>query len=201
MSGRRHEMDSIGESYEVFAESVLSRIASLTRIGTKQDFGTDTYCLPRISEGTRMEAVTELCLLQIKGGSSPLDYGGIKKQKWQSHEFEWLKNLWAPLYLATVDLEYRKVNLFSLWPIWWVMWKSDAPFKIVCSWRESVRATYDYSEPTKKKSKAGLSYGDGYVWKIDLGCPILQLSHKNLNDKGFRNRVVKIFRQWIRVDR
>jgi hypothetical protein len=69
--------DSIGESYEVFAESVLSRIATLTRIGTRQDFGTDTYCQPRIAIGGRLETVTELCLLQVKGGSSPLEYGGI----------------------------------------------------------------------------------------------------------------------------
>ena len=122
MAGRRHEMNSIGESYEVFAESVLSRIATLTRIGTKQDFGTDTYCLPRVRAGERMETVTELCLLQVKGGRSPLEYGGLDRNgQWKGHELEWLKTLWAPLYLATVDAQYQRVDLFSLWPIWWVM--------------------------------------------------------------------------------
>src|SRR6266542_5844062 len=117
MAGRRLDVDSIGESYEVFAESVLSRIATLTRIGTKQDFGTDTYCQPRVAIGARMEAVTELCLLQVKGGSSPLVYGGVDDAgQWKGYEFEWLKNLWAPLYLATVDPQYQRVDLFSLWP-------------------------------------------------------------------------------------
>src|SRR5712691_8091540 len=109
MAGRRHEMNSIGESYEVFAESVLSRIATLTRIGTKQDFGTDTYCLPRVRAGERMERVTELCLLQVKGGRSPLEYGGLDRNgKCKGHELEWLKTLWAPLYLATVDAQYQR---------------------------------------------------------------------------------------------
>jgi hypothetical protein len=44
-----------------------------------------------------METVTELCLLQVKGRSSPLEYGGLAKGVWKSHEFAWLKSLWAPL--------------------------------------------------------------------------------------------------------
>ncbi len=133
MAGRRHEMDSIGESYELFTESVLSRIATLTRIGTKNDFGTDTYCQPRVATGARMETVTELCLLQVKGGRSLLEYGGVDGNgEWRGYEFRWLKNLWAPLYLATVDAEYQKVDLFSLWAIWWVFWQCGTPFKVVC---------------------------------------------------------------------
>jgi hypothetical protein len=54
MPGRRLEADSIGESYEVFAETVLSRIATLTRIGPKRDFGTDTL-LPTARSGRRAD--------------------------------------------------------------------------------------------------------------------------------------------------
>src|SRR5438132_3931507 len=101
MAGRRLDVDSIGESYEVFAESVLSRIATITRIGTKQDFGTDTYCQPRVRTGVRLETVSELCLLQVKGGTSPLGYGGLDaRDQWKGYEFDWLANLWAPLFLA-----------------------------------------------------------------------------------------------------
>lgn len=128
MAGRRHEMDSIGDSYEIFAESVLSRIASLTRIGAKNDFGTDIYCQPRVQADSRTETVTELCLLQIKGGSSRLEYGGIDARGvWKQHEFEWLRDLWAPLYLVRVDAEYHKLNVYSLWPIWWVLCSAAHP--------------------------------------------------------------------------
>jgi hypothetical protein len=145
MAGQRLAIDSIGESYEVFAESLLNRIATLTRIGTKQDFGTDTYCQPRVKTGERIETVTELCLLQTKGGTSPLMYGGLQDGKWKGHEFDWLKRLWAPLYLAHVDSDYEHVDLYSLWPIWWVLWQSGTPFKIVCTWKEVTGTVHDYS--------------------------------------------------------
>lgn len=201
MAGRRHEMDSIGESYEVFAESVLSRIAALTRVGTKTDFGTDTYCQPRIGAGSRMESVTELCLLQVKGGGSRLVYGGFEKGVWKGHEIDWLKSVWAPLYLATVDAEYQRVDLFSLWPIWWVMWQCDTPFKLVCSWREPAESAYEYSHPVKKAADAGSTHGDGHTWEVELGPPLLSLTHQNLNDDRYRNHVVEILRYWISVDR
>jgi hypothetical protein len=202
MAGRRLDVDSIGESYEVFAESVLSRIATLTRIGTKQDFGTDTYCQPRVAIGAHLEAVTELCLLQVKGGSSPLGYGGVDASgQWKGYEFDWLKNLWAPLYLATVDPQYQKVDVFSLWPIWWVMWQCGTPFRIVFSWREATASAYTFSQPTREPTSGRAGMGDGHTWALDLGPPLLQLTHQNLNDDSFRNQAVEIFRYWIRIDR
>jgi hypothetical protein len=202
MAGRRLDVDSIGESYEVFAESVLSRIATLTRIGTKQDFGTDTYCEPRVAVGARMEAVTELCLLQVKGGSSPLVYGGVDGAgQWKGYEFEWLKNLWAPLYLAAVDAEYQRVDLFSLWPTWWLMWQCGTPFKIVFSRRDATTSAYTWTQPTSELAASSAGMGDGHTWTIDLGPPLLRLTHQHLNDDSFRNRAVEIFRYWIQADR
>ncbi|MCX7418398.1 MAG: hypothetical protein NT013_02530 [Planctomycetia bacterium] len=202
MVGHRHEMDSIGDSYESFAESVLSRIAALTRIGVKTDFGTDMYCQPRIKSGDRMEAITELCLLQVKGGTPRLEYGGVDASgKWKDHEFEWLKNLWAPLFLATVDAKYEKVDVFSLWPIWWVLWQCGTPFKIVCTWRDDVESPYEFAQPTKETVLAGPMHGDGQKWIVDLGAPILRLTHQSLNTEEFRNRAIEVLRYWIQVDR
>jgi len=202
MAGRRLDTDSIGESYEVFAESVLARIATLTRIGTKQDFGTDTYCLPRVKVDARMETVTELCLLQVKGGSSPLQYGGLDRNgQWKGYEFEWLKSLWAPLYLARIDPHHQMVELFSLWPIWWAMWQCGTPFKIEFSFKDATQTDYTFSQPVKQPAKAGAGMGDGHTWTIDLGPPFLQLTHPNLNNDSFRDEAVEIFRYWIQVDR
>ena len=201
MSGRRLDTDSIGESYEVFAESLLNRIATLTRIGTKQDFGTDTYCQPRVAIGQRMEAVTELCLLQVKGGSSPLVYGGLQANAWAAHEFDWLKNLWAPLYLVHVDSVYQRVDLYSLWAIWWVLWQAGTPFKLICKWREPSESVHDYCAPTSEPDPTGVGCGDGQIWRVDLGTPILSLTHQSLNDQEFRERVANLFRYWIQVDR
>lgn len=202
MAGRRLDVDSIGESYEVFAQSLLGRIATLTRIGMKEDFGTDTYCQPRISITARTEAVTELCLLQVKGGNSPLTYGGIdNKQEWKGYEFEWLKNLWAPLYVAKVDYNYQKVDLYSLWPVWWVMWQCGSPFKVTFSFGDASESQHTFSHPSKDAAADAVGMGDGHIWAVDLGPPFLRLTHEQLNNESFRNQAVEIFRFWIQVDR
>jgi hypothetical protein len=202
MAGRRLDVDSIGESYEVFADSLLSRIATLTRIGTKQDFGTDIYCQPRVNAGARMETVTELCLLQVKGGSSKLTYGGgDRNNEWKLYEFEWLKSLWAPLYLARVDEQYQRVDLFSLWPIWWVLWQCDTPFMLVFTESKEVDTEHTFTQPTKEPTIEGAKAGDGHTWTIQLGPPLLRLTHQNLNDDGFRSKAVDVLRRWILTDR
>lgn len=200
--GDRHRIDSLGESYEVFAESILNRFATLTRIGAKQDYGTDMYCHPRIDTGSRTETVTELCMLQVNGGSASLQYGGRDKHGiWKIREFDWLKSLWAPIYLVQVDGEYREANIYSLWPIWWVLWQSPVPFKITFLTREATTTPHDCVHPTSKPSSSDEGDGDGQIWTIDLGPPILQLTHQRLNDDSFRTQAVEIFRHWIRVDR
>jgi hypothetical protein len=201
MAGRRLDRDSLGESYEVFAESLLNRIATLTRIGTKQDFGTDTYCQPRIGISERTETVTELCLLQVKGGSSRLVYGGVEDKVWKGYEFEWLKGLWAPLYLVHVDKQYRRADLYSLWPIWWVLWQAGTPFKVICKWTEPSDSVHDYCPPTSEPAPEAVGFGDGRIWRVDLGTPLLSLTHQLLNDTTVRNHLVNLFRYWIRVDR
>jgi hypothetical protein len=188
-------MDSIGESYERFAESMLGRIASLTHIGAKQDFGTDLYCLPRVDVGERMESVTELCLLQVKGGSSPFSFRGTSQRGPAQHEIDWLKSLWAPLYLVRVDESYERVDVFSTWAIWWAVWQDRAPLGITCTWGDSSDTPISVPDPEPTRE------GGVTTWSVDLGPPFLRLTHAALNDPAFEAKAVTIFRRWIQVDR
>lgn len=132
MSGQRHVMDSIGNTYEDFAEFLMGRFTATIRVPGKKDFGIDFYCLPRLSNGSRTETAVELCSLQIKGGKSELAYGGLNdRHEWKAHEFDWLRSLTAPLYLVRVDAGCSTVDLFSLWPVWWVFLQAGNPFRIV----------------------------------------------------------------------
>ena len=202
MAGNRHRMDSLGASYEAFAHSVLGRVASLTQVETKQDFGIDTYCQPRLSDGSQTESVGELCLLQIKGGAAPLAYGGLDQNgRWKSHEIHWLRSLWAPLFLAVVDREYRAVELFSLWQVWWVNCMSAAPFQIKCSW-DNAGARRDFVSAAGTISPvAEPEMGDRLSWTVPLGPPLLRLTHEALNDVAFATSAVKTLRAWIAIDR
>src|SRR6266581_3351494 len=103
MPGRRHKLDSTGAAYQKFAESLLVRIAAMTPVPQEHDFGNDFFCEPRIPISKTTETVLSLCLIQVKGGSATLEYGGLDDEKWARHELIWLKSLASPLFLAHVN--------------------------------------------------------------------------------------------------
>src|SRR5436190_1155345 len=124
MSGRRLDTDSIGDNYENCVQHLLGGIATLVRVPRERDFGIDFYCQPRIPVGPRTETVTELCAIQVKGGSADLFFGGLKKTgdkfEWPEFAFTWLKSLATPLFLAQVSRDNTTIDLYSVWWLWWI---------------------------------------------------------------------------------
>jgi hypothetical protein len=203
MSGRRHRIDSIGNSYEDHVAALIGRMASLVKVPREQDYGVDFFCLPRVPAGATTETVSELSSLQVKGGQAKLVYGGLDDRgNWREYEFAWLRSLATPLHLARVDSEFRSVELFSIWPLWWIFWRQSVPpFEVVFSVESPLAEYSDWQEPKPTRSSQGAGKGDGTTWAINLGPPFLQLTNDNLNDSDFREQAVAILRERITTDR
>lgn len=201
MSGRRNLMDSTGAAYEDCAASLIGRIASLVKVPREKDFGIDFYCQPRIADGAQTETVAELCSLQVKGGRQKLEYGGLNRRgEWKQYEFAWLGSLAAPLYLARVRADCTAVELFSLWPLWWIFWNC-APFKVVLAPRPAAIGLYRWQPPQASPDPSGANKGDGMRWTVDLGPPFLLLRDEDVNKPEFCKRAVAVLRTWIGQDR
>lgn len=202
MSGQRNVMDSTGETYETLADHLVGRFASTIRVSRQQDYGIDLYCLPRVPTGPRTQTAIELGSVQVRGGASDLVYGGLNgRGEWKGHEFDWLRGLTVPLYLARVDAACSTVNLFSLWPIWWVFLHAGNPFKIVFTTEPASSEIYKWRSPEALADKDGAGIGDGLRWNVNLGAPFLQLTGDNLGDAAFRDQASAILQTWIKGDR
>lgn len=200
MPGRQHRMASRGGSYEDLAQALLGRIASLVRVPRRQDFGIDFYCQPRFPSDQEMEAVGDLCSIQVKGGSRPLTFGGNKRGQWREYHFEWLKSLATPLFLAIVDPHFEAVELYSLWPLWYVFWSTSTPFSVMCITRPSMSSPYVWQPPAGRANPNALGKGDGQQWEIDLGPPFLRLTSEALNDDTFRYQALNSLTTFITYD-
>src|SRR5437899_10778980 len=116
MSGRRHVMDSAGDSYEDCAAHLLGRIASMIHVPGKKDCGADFYFQPRVQLTEHTETVTELGSIQVKGGDEELSFGGLNdKNQWREYEFIWPTSQATPLDLARVAPTDPSVELFAVW--------------------------------------------------------------------------------------
>lgn len=203
MSGRRHVMDSAGDSYEDFAAHLLGRIASMIRVPGKKDFGVDFYFQPRVQLTKHTETVTELGSIQVKGGGEEMSFGGLnEKKQWREYEFVWLKSQATPLYLARVDANHMSVELFSIWPIWRIFWpQAPNPFKVVFITAAAGDESFVWQNPQPTPDERGKRHGDGQRWTVHLGPPFLRLTNDALNDPEFRLQAVDILRTWIAHDR
>jgi len=201
MPGRRHVMDGIGRRYEKAVDTLMSPLASMVSVPREEDFGIDFYCQPKISIGARVETVTELAAIQVKGGDETLSYGGVDERgDWRKHEFAWLTSLAVPLYLAQVSRDCRIVELFSLAPLWRLFIGQNLyPFEVTFSTQPASKANgWTEMPPTRRP---GENWGDGQRSTLDLGPPILGLSVDDPNDDDFRRNMVKVLRTWIGQDR
>jgi hypothetical protein len=201
MSGRRNVMDSAGSTYEDCANLFIGRIASLVRVPREKDFGVDFYCEPRNPTGPHTETVAGLGSLQVKGGSAKFEYGGLDANgNWRDYEFAWLRSLATPLYLVRVDEQLSAVELFSIWPLWWIFWRQAVlPFQVVFTTEEPGAFVWRDPEPSSHPNGAGK--GDGMLWTVHLGPPFLRLTQTDLNNTIFRQHAVAILRTWITYDR
>jgi hypothetical protein len=203
MAGRRNILDSIGGTYEACVQLFVGRIATLVPVPRDKDFGIDFYCQPRVPTGPRTETLAELSSLQVKGGEAELAYGGKNERgEWQEFEFTWLKSLATPLFLARVPRDCSAVELFSIWPLWWIFWRQHpSPFEVVFTTQPAGTGPNAWHEPQGEAIPDGAGHGDGMRWTIDLGPPFLRLTAEELNDHAFRQRAVATLRTWIACDR
>lgn len=193
-------MDSLG-TYEDCAKFLVGQIATLVPVPREKDFGIDFYCQPRVPDGPRTEIVTELCALQIKGGTETLAYGGLdRKGMWREYEFAWLRSLATPLYLVRVEAGCKAVALFSLWPMWLVFWQQvPHPFQVVFT--TDPPGTSEWRDPHASSQADASDHGDGKRWTVNLGPPFLRLVGESFDDPRFYQHAVAILRTRIVYDR
>jgi hypothetical protein len=202
MPGQQHRIAVSGSKNEDVAQQIIGRIASYSKIPREHDYGIDFYYQVRVPSGPSTYTVNELFALQVKGQGDLL-FGRVEKGTWKSHEIQWLRALAVPLYLVQVDPSLTAIELFSLGPIWRVLWQTQ-PFQLKCITRAATNVPYDLQEASKEpipESNQHAPVHDQHRWTIDLGPPFLRLSNVDMNDPTFHANAIDLLKKWLHLDR
>jgi len=199
MPGRRADFDISGGQNETAAKDLIGRLSAPIQVPREGDFGIDFFCQLFKTGGAKSTDVNDLFALQVKGLDEKLRYGGVRDDQWRSYEIEWLRTLTVPMFLARVDRDSPRIDLYCLGGIWRVLWENDQPFEIVC---ETSRATADhYAGLAPSKSSAGVAHGDQQTWDVKLGPPFLSFDHRQLGQPGFVANARELLRTYIALER
>jgi hypothetical protein len=203
MPGRRHDIDSIGATYQDCAKLFLGRLSSVAEVPQPHDYGIDLFCQPRSALGKSSTTVHETYGVQVKGGRAVLEYGGVDRRKqYRKHEFDWLRAQTIPLYLLRVGSDLRTVDFHSIYPVWFVLAQRPYPGRIVCSPGQVSDVPFDVLANAAREAQFTSGAGhDGKTWTVDLGPPFLRLTLANLSDDAFIGRAAERLPTWIQMDR
>jgi hypothetical protein len=107
-------------------------------------------------------------LEQLLGRAASMGWGVVKfHSQWRFYEIEWLRTLAVPFVLGRVDPEQARLDLYSLGPVWRVLWQTATPFEIRCLTEPCSSQAHDRSEATH--DLVSTKFGDSRSWSVRLG--------------------------------
>lgn len=199
MTGRQAKVAVRGGQNENAAAHLINKLAGPIKVPREQDFGIDFFCQLYAHGGARSVYSDELFALQVKGGPDPLRYGGVRDGEWRPYEIAWLKSVMVPFFLARVHENPTALELYSMGPVWRVLLKSESPFEIRCVTEPTSSAVMERKEATAQQSQQ--AHGDGVIWSVPLGPPLLNLTDAYLADPSFVANARYVLKQQIAIER
>jgi hypothetical protein len=199
MSGKQAEFVALGAQNEADAHSLIGRLCAPVKVPREHDFGVDFFCQLYTRAGTKSVTVDDIFTLQVKGMTESLHFGGVRDGRWHDYEIVWLKTLSTPFFLARVEASGPTLDVYSVAPLWRVLWQSGAPFEITCTTEPASQVEHQRTAITWTDS-AG-PHGDQRSWLVPLGVPFLRLTHADLADRALKEQATARLREHIQLER
>jgi len=202
MPGRRLHSFHEGDRSEYLLTFFLSSIAAVTSVPRQEDYGLDLLCALTRQEGHSLYIEKEFAIQAKSASEEYISYGGFDKDgTWKKWEIEWLYRQTHPLFIASVDRNRWKVQLFTTARRWFARFLSGWPFEVRLSLEESLETgnTERFLNEVTEKSKSDM--GDRKCWTVPLGKPIVALDVQQLEDSNFRKEIYDCIDRWIDLER
>jgi hypothetical protein len=197
MPGQQANFAIEGDRYEITVQNILMSILSMVNIPRQRDFGIDFYCSVLLRSGNFAQTTRDLFALQVGGRSKPITYGGLRNGIPCQYEIDWLKSLTIPIFHARISADRETVDIFSLLPVWRIFFRSPSPFKIECEFQEPSEDLFTLPDEQPTPSNEEGAFGDGNIWRVNLGPPILSVTKRNLDASEFADRAKMLLRLWL----
>jgi hypothetical protein len=200
MTGRQAKVAVEGSQGETLAAYLLGFLSAPVKVPREHDFGIDYFCQLYVPGGARSVDSSDLFAIQVKGGDdNVVHYGGVRKEQWRSYEIAWLRSVMIPFFVARTETTLGTVSLYSMSPVWRVLWQTEQPFAINC---EAGPFSTEIAEIQQiARTDSSYNYGDKTVWTVPLGPPLLHFSQADLSNPDFVPNAQYVLKRQIGIDR
>jgi hypothetical protein len=174
-----------GDRSEYLAQYILSALGVVVPVPRQEDIGADFHCTLANREGKRLTFHAPF-LVQVKSRSrKKVSFGGIdQKGNWKQKQIEWLFSQELPLLIGIADKQKLTLALYSTSNIWAACYLAGRCGKAVLL-PDKIDSDNRVPMPTKRlpSEKWPHGAGDGHIWDVPLGPPIVHISIDDLEDK------------------
>ncbi len=164
----------------------LSKFASSAYILRQEDAGIDLQCCLCGQKEIAVLSQTEFGVQIKPSGLQALRYGGKDRPDapWKDREIRWLFHQKMPLFICSSDVKNDEISLYSVNKIWWFRARNTLPFCVSLKPNETHREL-DFSKDTFFDSIKVDSEGDGMIWNVPIGLPLVTVKLGDLQNVQF----------------
>ena len=167
-----------GNRSEYLAQYFLSALGVSTNVPRQEDIGIDFYCALARETDKRLTFHSPFAVQVGSYGTKEFCYGGYTdKGEWRKEQLDWLFSQELPLFVCTVakdELSFRLYSTSTVWPVRYT-------YGNVSGLRLIPDAAFDASGvPREKVSADAGKGGDGFIYSIPLGGPVVSLGIDDL---------------------
>ncbi|TGL73137.1 hypothetical protein [Leptospira kmetyi] len=201
MSGIRSHNFREGDRSEYLANYLLSGLGLATPVPRPEDIGIDFFC--NISEQQKglLSFGYPYCI-QIKSYSTEeIVFGSYESEKWKSENIYWLFKQELPIFIGLVDKKEIKIDIYNTSTLSFIY-----QFHKNCSILKLLPRKNNTDEEVQRPKIINLNdwpsvdCGDGKLYEVDLGKPIISLCHSDFEDFDKMERIKNVFRWAIFIE-
>lgn len=175
-----------GDRSEYLAQYMLSSLGLAVKVPREEDVGIDFHCTLARMYGQRISYFAPFNV-QVKSSTvSSISYGGIdNKGNWKEDSVRWLLNQRTPFFIAIVDKNTGKLDLFSTATRWFAVHGALIPCQITLKpytpgiGEHIGNGTKSPIEVTPQNGMEPIS------WELPLGQPILSMNFDDAENQSF----------------
>jgi hypothetical protein len=202
MSGSLQYSYRQGNRSEYLALYILSALGVVVPVPRQEDIGVDFHCTLASREGKSLKFHSPF-IVQVKSASHKnVHVGGIdKKGHWRQKAIEWLYGQELPLLIGIADKRKHTLALYSTSNMWESFYTAGRPGQVSLL-PDKTDENNIVPRPTSRQPSAEWPQGsgDGKIWDIPLGPPIVRVSIDDLEDSEKIAKYISILLERIYLE-
>jgi hypothetical protein len=185
-----------GDRTEYLANYLLSGIGLVTAVPRQEDTGIDFYC-QLVDNETVILTFGYPFLIQIKSNFKPILFGSKKPDKWTQININWLFRLELPFFIGVVEKKTMCLSIYNTSTLNFIFYENPNASLIELNLSEGLQTDFVGRPEQKKINDWPSEKGDGYLYEVKLGCPLITISNEDIYNENILKEKKKILRSVI----